>query len=137
MDYTEILKALPEPGGYSTLAVGNYLVESQKPERIEAFEQAGLPDPMVVRGWWNSKLDLPKTDNYQSFLIRGILRAEPMIPDAGDGINVTMSAALVRLETLLRADVLGIPIPSPATEEPAAEPAAEAVEEQAPTTAEN
>lgn len=89
MDLTKaesVKLALKMPGCYEALAYSHTAYDGQYPPlghdhatllRAKGFEEAGVPDPLILRAFWGMEMELPQTPNYAAFesLIRGSLRS--------------------------------------------------------------
>ena len=71
-----ISMAIDIPGCYNALAFTHTGHDNQYPpigydlatiERAAAFENAGTPDPLVIRAWKERRMDLPRGHNYDRF----------------------------------------------------------------------
>ena len=71
-----ISMAIDIPGCYNALAFTHTGHDNQYPpigydlatiERAAAFENAGAPDPLVIRAWKERRMDLPRGHNYDRF----------------------------------------------------------------------
>jgi 7-cyano-7-deazaguanine synthase len=71
-----IRTALSLVGCYSALGYSHTSYSSEYPPikdhatvlRDHGFEEANLPDPAIVRAYWEGKIKLPATPNYQKYL---------------------------------------------------------------------
>lgn len=65
MDDVDLNKLLDTPEDFAALCDReNWLSDSKNEVTIAKFMEEGLPDPAMVRAWWQGKADLPGTDNY-------------------------------------------------------------------------
>lgn len=85
----DILDAFEDPAKFAKLAdIDDYSRAGLDLERASLFAKTGLPDPAVVRSWWDGSADLPTgQENYSKWLNLGVLRfsgvtvREPFFPD--------------------------------------------------------
>lgn len=103
MDLTKadsVRLALSLPGCYEALAYSHTAYDGQYPPvgrdhatllRAKGFEQANVPDPLVLRAWAEGLMDIPASHNYDNECVHPILELIPLTKWAQKRQHVTRS----------------------------------------------